>query len=86
MKEILTKNFENGPVQSMQLFGYYRANASMDFYPDDEDLMYGFNDINKKFSAKTQKLCSYKLKFNFKSDSNILNYLNGKEFLINCNF
>ena len=28
-------------------------------------------------------LCSYILKFNFDSDSGILNYLNGKEFILN---
>ena len=50
------------------------------------DGKYGLNDINKKFSAKTQKLCSYKLKFNFKTDSDVLNYLNGREFSIDCNF
>lgn len=50
------------------------------------DGKYGINDINKKFSAKTQKLCSYKLKFNFKTDSDILNYLNGKEFFIDYAF
>ena len=43
------------------------------------DGKYGLNEINKKFSAKTQKLCSYKLKFNFETDSGILNYLSGKE-------
>ena len=50
------------------------------------DGKYGLNVINKKFSAKTQKLCGYKLKFNFKTDSGILNYWNSKEFSINCNF
>lgn len=50
------------------------------------DGKYGLNDINKKFSAKTQKLCSYKLKFDFKTDSGILNYLKGKEFSIDCDF
>lgn len=50
------------------------------------DGKYGLNDINKKFSAKTQKLCSYKLKFVFKTDSGILNYLNNKEFSIDCYF
>lgn len=50
------------------------------------DGKYGFNEINKNFSAKTQKLCSYKLKFNFKTDSGILNYLNGKEFFIDYEF
>ena len=50
------------------------------------DGKYGLNDINKKFSAKTQKLCSYKLKFNFKTDSGFLNYLDSKVFIINCDF
>ena len=50
------------------------------------DGKYGFNDINKKFSSKTQKLCSYMLKFNFKADSDILNYLNDKVFSIDCSF
>lgn len=45
-EEILTKNFDKSLVKSMQLFAYYRANASMDFYPDDNDLMYSFNDID----------------------------------------
>lgn len=43
------------------------------------DGKYGINEINKKFGYKTQQLCSYKLKFNFKTDASILNYLSGKE-------
>ena len=50
------------------------------------DGKYGLNDVNKKFSAKTQKLCGYKLRFDFKTDSGILNYLNGKEFSIDFSF
>ena len=49
------------------------------------DGKYGINEINKKFKSKTQKLVSYKLKFNFKTDSGILNYLNGKEFELKNN-
>lgn len=45
-EEILTKNFEDSLVEKMQVFTYYRANASMDFYPDDNDFMYGFNDLD----------------------------------------
>ena len=41
---------------------------------------YGINEINKKFGFKYQNLKSYKIKFNFTTDSGILNYLNGKEF------
>ena len=47
------------------------------------DGKYGKNEINKKFNKKKQCLSSYKLKFNFKTDSNILNYLNQKEFTLN---
>lgn len=43
------------------------------------DGKYGINSVNKKFNKKTQELCSYKIVFNFSSDSDILNYLNQKE-------
>ena len=47
LEEILTKKFDdNSPIKTMHLFAYYRANASMDFYPDDEDLTYNYNDID----------------------------------------
>lgn len=43
------------------------------------DGKYGINEINKKFGYKTQQLSSYILTFNFKSDAEFLNYLNGKK-------
>ena len=46
------------------------------------DGKYGNYEINKKFKSKFQELRSYKLKFNFTTDSGILEYLNGKEFCI----
>ncbi len=45
------------------------------------DGKYGKNEINKKFNKKTQDLCSYKLAFDFKTESGILEYLNGKEII-----
>ena len=50
------------------------------------DGKYGINEINKKFKAKTQRLCSYKLKFNFTTASGILDYLDKKEFQIDYTF
>lgn len=47
---------------------------------------YGTNEINKLFNVSTQMLCAYKLKFNFNSDSGILNYLNTQEFQIDNPF
>ena len=43
------------------------------------DGKYGINEINKRFGYNAQQLSSYILKFNFKTDSGILNYLKGKE-------
>lgn len=63
-----------------------RAHLAHIGYPIIGDGKYGINEINKKFNAKNQKLCSYKLKFNFVSESGILDYLNEKEFKIDYNF
>lgn len=46
------------------------------------DGKYGRNEINKKFNKKTQDLNSYKLVFDFTTDSNILNYLKGKQVVL----
>lgn len=60
-----------------------RAHLSHIGFPVLGDGKYGTNEVNKKFNLKTQFLYSYKLKFNFKTDSGILNYLNGKEIILN---
>lgn len=62
-----------------------RAHLSHINHPIIGDGKYGFNDVNKHFQKNTQMLCSYYLKFNFESDSGILNYLKGKEFFIDYN-
>lgn len=46
------------------------------------DGKYGSEKTNRQYKENGQLLCSYKLKFNFKNDSGILNYLNGKVFSI----
>ena len=59
-----------------------RAHLSHIGLPVLGDGKYGTNEINKKFNLKTQFLYSYKLKFNFKTDSGILNYLKDKEITL----
>jgi len=59
-----------------------RAHLAHIGYPIIGDGKYGNNEINKRFKKKTQELCSYKLIFNFKTDSKMLNYLNGKEICL----
>ena len=60
-----------------------RAHLAHIGYPIIGDGKYGNNEINKKFGLKTQDLTSYKIKFKFKTNSGILNYLNDKEIKIN---
>lgn len=59
-----------------------RAHLSYIGHPIIGDGKYGINDINKKFNKKSQELLAYKLIFNFKSESGILNYLNNKTFTV----
>lgn len=44
------------------------------------DGKYGVNKVNVSYGIKTQALCSYYLKFDFKTDGGILSYLDKKEF------
>ncbi len=46
------------------------------------DGKYGKNEINKKFNKKVQTLKSYKIKFAFTEDSGNLNYMSGKEIVL----
>ncbi len=59
-----------------------RAHLAYIGYPIIGDGKYGKNEINKKFGKKYQMLQNYILKFNFKIPSGILEYLNGKSFMI----
>lgn len=46
------------------------------------DGKYGSNRVNREYGIKTQALCSYKLKFAFKTDAGALDYLRGREFSV----
>ena len=59
-----------------------RAHLAHIGYPIIGDGKYGINSVNKDFGFKFQQLKAYELKFDFKNDSGILNYLNGKTFKI----
>ena len=59
-----------------------RAHLASIRHPVLGDGKYGFTNVNRAQGYKHQALCSYKLEFDFKTDSTILDYLNGKVFEI----
>ncbi len=62
-----------------------RAHLAHLGFPIIGDGKYGINDINRKFGKKYQMLCSYILKFNFKTNSDYLNYLKDRSFILDSN-
>ena len=82
--KVLEKNIEkNYCILDIQLHTgkthQIRAHLALIGYPIIGDGKYGINKINKQFGYKTQQLCSSYIKFNFKTDAKILNYLSNKD-------
>lgn len=59
-----------------------RAHFAFIGHPLIGDGKYGTNELNKGIGFKHQALYSYKLIFDFKTPSGILEYLNGKEIVV----
>lgn len=57
-----------------------RAHMAYIGHPLLGDGKYGKNEINRRYGCKWQALYSYKLSFNFTTDGEELEYLNGKTF------
>lgn len=62
-----------------------RAHLAHLGYPVIGDGKYGDYEANKKFKAKTQKLCAYKILFHLPAEHNFA-YLNEKEFELKTEF
>ncbi len=60
-----------------------RAHLSALGHPLVGDGKYGKNAADRKKGYVHQALCSYRLRFDFTTDSGVLEYLNGKEYSLN---
>ena len=59
-----------------------RAQLASAGFPLLGDGKYGMEAKNKPYGEQGQALCSYRLRFSFKTDAGALNYLNGREFTV----
>lgn len=59
-----------------------RAHLAHIGHPLVGDGKYGKNEIDRKRGQRYQALCSYRLRFSFRTDAGVLSYLDGREFAI----
>ena len=79
LKELIekAKKFGIGII----LDGVFNHTGSNSLYFN-KDGKYGNNKLDRERGYKYQALCSYRLRFSFKGEPTVLDYLNGKEFSI----
>ena len=78
LEDVLTHKFEKGPIDTLHLFGYYRAGINMEIDEDDEDLTYRFNSINAGINGKFKDEKTFyeaRLRFNPQHDYSFMQYL-----------
>ena len=82
---VIAKNRDTSLIEVELLTGrthQIRAHMAFVGHPLVGDGKYGINKDDRQRGYKYQALYSYKLRFNFKGEETVLDYLNGKEFAI----
>lgn len=86
LEEILTKRLEKSPIETVHLFGYYRAGVNLDIDSDDEDLKYKFNSISAGVNGKFRDGKTYyeaRFRFNPQHDYGFFQYLPSNIYIAN---
>ena len=87
LEETLTKHFDKSPIESVHLFGYYRAAFDMDIDSDDEDFTYGFSSMSAGIDGDFKDgKTHYEMRFRFnpKHDCSFLQYLPSNMYVANA--
>lgn len=85
-EETLTKHFDNSIIDTMHLFGYYRAGLTMDIEDDDEDLNYTFSSISTGVNGKFKDGKTFyeaRVRFNPKHNYTFFQYLPSNMYIAN---
>lgn len=85
-EEALTKHFDNSFVESVHLFGYYRAGIENEIDSDDDDTRYKFSSLNAGINGKfSDGNTTYEARFriNPQSDYSFFQYLPSNIYIAN---
>jgi hypothetical protein len=86
LEETLTKHFDNSIIDTMHLFGYYRAGLQMDIDNDDEDLTYSYSSLNTGINGKFKDGKTYyeaRFRFNPQHKHTFFQYLPSNMYIAN---
>ena len=86
LEEIFTHQFETGFVDTIHLFGYYRAGLNLDISEDDTDLDYSFNTISAGVNGKFKDGKTYyeaRFRFNPQHNYSFLQYAPSNIYIAN---
>ncbi len=86
LEEIFTKNFDEGPVESMHFFGYFRGGFDEDITFDDDDLGFDYNSINAGVNGKFRGGTTYyeaRFRFNPQNNYSFMQYLPSNLYVAN---
>lgn len=85
-EEALTKHFDNSIIESVHLFGYYRAGVDVDIFDDDTDTGYSFSSLNAGVNGKFKDgntVYEARFRFNPQHDYSFFQYLPSNIYVAN---
>lgn len=85
-EEVLTKNFEKSPIETIHLFGIYRGDFGFDFAPDGESGEYNFTELSAGVNGKFRNGKTYyeaRFRFSPQNDYSFFQFLPSNLYIAN---